>query len=85
MGGGSYALLGDRCRGRYSKGGKGSVGCREETARGVTPLVAEMKRGFARELGIDRIMLYDNEAYFKSGNPAPAHGPEGLFVAAKAM
>lgn len=81
----SYAVMGDMLMGRYSYGRKEIEAFREETARGVTPLVAEMKRGFARELGIDRIMLYDNEAYFKSGNPAPAHEPEGLFAAAKAM
>ena len=81
----SYAVMGDMLMGRYSYGRKELRAFREETAAGVVPLISDMKRAVAKTLGIDKIMLYDNEAYFAEGNPAPAHDAKGLFAAAKAM
>ena len=77
----SYAVMGDMLMGRYSYGRKELRAYRDETAAGVVPLVSQMKKDFAQKLGIERITLYDNEVYFKDGDPAPAHGPEGLFAA----
>ena len=81
----SYAVMGDMLMGRYSYGRKELRAYRDETAAGVVPLVSQMKKDFAQKLGIERITLYDNEVYFKDGDPAPVHGPEGLFAAAKEM
>lgn len=81
----SYAVMGDMLMGRYSYGRREIGSFRREIAENVTPLVAELKTEIARGLGIDRVMLYDNETYFADGNPEPAHGPEGLFDAAKRM
>ena len=81
----SYAVMGDMLMGRYSYGRKEIRAFTEETAKNVTPLVAAMKENVARSLGIDRIMLYDNETYFENGNPEPAHDAKGLFDAAKRM
>lgn len=81
----SYATLGDMLMGRYSYGRREIKAFRDEIARDLTPTVAKLKRRRAAVLGIDVIKLYDNEIYFKQGNPEPVTDAEGLFAAAKDM
>ena len=81
----SYAVMGDMLMGRYSYGRKEIRTFADETAANVTPLIAALKERIARTLGIDKIMLYDNETYFTGGNPEPDKSAKGLFDAAKKM
>ena len=81
----SFAVMGDMQMGRYSYGRRQLRAFRRETAENVAPAVAKLKEDIARSLGIGTVMAYVNETYFPCGNPEPAHGPDGLFAAAKAM
>lgn len=81
----SYAEMGDLQMGRYSYGRKEIKAFRDEIVKETVPLVAKLKRRRAAQLGIDVIRLYDNEVYFKQGNPEPVLGAKEMFAAAKEM
>ncbi|MFA7664048.1 MAG: M3 family oligoendopeptidase [Clostridia bacterium] len=51
----------------------------------IVPIVKKMKEDLAKEMGIDKIMLYDNEVYSLTGNPRPKLDKEGIFKAAQEM
>lgn len=81
----SYAEMGDCMMGRYSYGRKEIRVFRDEVEKNIVPLVAKLKRKRASQLGISDIKLYDNEVYFRHGNPEPILGAEEMFAAAKEM
>ncbi len=81
----SYAELGDGLMGRYSYGRKEIRLFREEVMREVVPLVTELRKKAAENLGIDRIMLYDSEAALEDGPPEPRGSAEELFSAGEKM
>ena len=81
----SYAEMGDCMMGRYSYGRKEIKVFRDEVEKNIVPLVAKLKRKRASQLGISDIKLYDNEVYFRQGNPEPILGAEEMFAAAKEM
>lgn len=81
----SYSEMGDCLMGRYSYGRKEIRAFREEVKRDVVPAVARLRRAIADRLGIDRIMLYDNEICFAEGNPGPTVGSREMFAHAKKM
>lgn len=81
----SYAEMGDCMMGRYSYGRKEIRVFRDEVEKNIVPLVAKLKRKRASQLGISDIKLYDNEVYFRQGNPEPILGAEEMFAAAKDM
>ena len=81
----SYAEMGDCMMGRYSYGRKEIRVFRDEVEKNIVPLVAKLKRKRASQLGISDIKLYDNEVYFRQGNPEPILGAEEMFAAAKEM
>lgn len=83
LGFGSYAEMGDCMMGRYSYGRKEIRIFRDEIENSVVPLVAKLKRKRAAALGIDTIKLYDNEVYFRIGNPEPVIDAKAMFAAAK--
>lgn len=79
----SYAEMGDCMMGRYSYGRKEIRVFRDEVEKNIVPLVAKLKRKRASQLGISDIKLYDNEVYFRQGNPEPILSAEEMFAAAK--
>ena len=81
----SYAEMGDCMMGRYSYGRKEIRVFRDEVEKNIVPLVAKLKRKRSSQLGISDIKLYDNEVYFRQGNPEPILGAEEMFAAAKEM
>lgn len=85
MGFKSFAEMGDCQMGRYSYGRKEIGKFRDAVASDVTPLVAKHKKSIAAKLGLDEIMLYDNEICFKEGNPEPILSPKQMFAAAREM
>ena len=58
---------------------------REQVLNDWVPFVCEMKKKQAEELGIDRIMLYDDGICLKDGNPTPIGTPEEIFENGRKM
>lgn len=85
MGFKTYSELGDCRMGRYAYGRKEIHAFREEVKKGVVPVVDKLRRERAAKLGIDKIMLYDYETYFRSGNPEPILNAKQMFTAAQRM
>ena len=85
MGFSSYAEMGDCQMGRYSYGRSEIKEFRASVLRDVTPVVSKRRREVADRLGIDRIMLYDNEICFSEGNPEPVLSAKDMFKASKEM
>jgi M3 family oligoendopeptidase len=51
----------------------------------IVPIVKKMKEDLAKEMGIDKIMFYDNDVYSLKGNPRPKLDKDGIFKAAQEM
>ena len=51
----------------------------------LVPAVAELKAGVASELGIDRVMYYDDGIYYSGGMPVPPDSKDEIFRLAREM
>ena len=58
---------------------------RANVLESIVPAVKEIKAKIADELGIDQIMIYDNDIVSAEGNPRPFGTKEEIFEAAKKM
>lgn len=58
---------------------------RNNVLKSLVPVVSKMKANIKKELGIDQIMLYDNDVYMAKGNPRPKVDKDGIFRAAEEM
>lgn len=58
---------------------------RRNILRDIVPVVAKLRTENAKELGIDKFMLYDLGVIVKGGDPKPIGGKEEIFAAAEAM
>ena len=81
----NFVALGDNMLGRISFDRKMLHAFREGVKRDVVPAVTALKQKIADNLGIDKMMMYDKDVYFKEGNPDPVLTPEQMFEAAKEM
>lgn len=85
MGFTSYADMGDCLMGRYSYGREEIKRFRKSVKDDIVPVVTKRRKEVAARLGIDKIMLYDNEICFARGNPEPIIGAKAMFDEAKKM
>ena len=58
---------------------------RNNVLQSVVPVVTKMKRQIAKNLGIEQMLLCDNDVSVKGGDPKPIGGKEQIFNAAKKM
>jgi M3 family oligoendopeptidase len=58
---------------------------RANVVKDIVPAVAEMKAKIAERLGIDQMMLYDNDVYFATGNARPRPDAKGILQAGLEM
>ena len=58
---------------------------RNNVKNDLVPVVAKLKEGLAKELGIDRISFYDDAIYSAGEAPRPVLDTEGIFDAAQEM
>lgn len=58
---------------------------RENVKKYIVPCVSELKKSIADELGIDKIMFYDNSVYFKGSIPKPDSDAQKIFEKAQEM
>lgn len=80
-----FITLGYYRMGRIDYNRKMVADFKKNVLNSIVPIVKKMKEDLAKEMGIDKIMLYDNEVYSLTGNPRPKLDKEGIFKAAQEM
>lgn len=58
---------------------------REQVKKDFVPFAEQLHERRRERLGIDKLCYYDNEVYFKNGNPAPVKGPDDILLAGQEM
>lgn len=58
---------------------------RDDVKKYLVPLVSELKLRQQKRIGVDKLRMYDNDYYFKSGNPKPFGTPDEMVAHAKKM
>lgn len=58
---------------------------RENVREHLVPCIAQIKNKVAKELGIERVMFYDNDIYFAGETPKPSGSEEEIFLKAQEM
>ncbi|WP_029324547.1 M3 family oligoendopeptidase [Butyrivibrio sp. AE3004] len=58
---------------------------RSQVKKSFVPLVEKIQRKRQQDLGLCDLKYYDNEVYFKNGNPAPIGTPEEIMKAGQEM
>ena len=85
MGYKNYVELGYYRMGRNCYSPEDIAKFREQLIKDWVPFVSELKKEQAKRLGIDQIMLYDDNIYLKDGNPQPKGSAEEMFSNGKKM
>ena len=81
----NYVQLGYDRLGRNCYGPEEVRVYREQIARDLIPVVAQIKEKQAARLGLDALKFYDDECLFPDGNPTPEGDREALVGKAKKM
>lgn len=81
----NYIRLGYDRLGRNCYGAQELRDFREQIARDLVPIVAQVKEAQRKRIGVDRLCVYDNDYRFPDGNPMPEGTPEEILAAGKAM
>lgn len=58
---------------------------RENVAKDLVPVISDIKRAVAKEMGWERVMFYDNDTYIKGEAPNPVLDADGIFREALSM
>ncbi len=58
---------------------------RKNVLESVVPVVSRLRSENAKDLGIDKYMVYDNDVIIPGGDPRPSGNKEDIFAAAKEM
>lgn len=58
---------------------------RKQVKESFVPFVTKIQEKRQQEIGVDELKYYDNEVYFKNGNPAPIGTPEEIMMAGQTM
>ncbi len=58
---------------------------RKNVLEDLVPVVSEIKKETAKDLGIENMKFYDDAVYIKGGNPRPKDGAAGIFENAQKM
>ncbi len=81
----NYLQLGYDRLGRNCYGGKELAAFREQIARDLVPIIAEVKEKQRRRIGVERLCIYDDNFRFADGNAEPEGTPDEILAAGKAM
>lgn len=85
MGYADFVELGYYCMGRVSYDRKMVEAFRKNVVEDIVPVVAKLKEGVKRELGLEKFLFSDNDVYTKKGNPTFDLTPSEAFAAAQKM
>lgn len=81
----NYIQLGYDRLSRNCYGGKELTSFREQIARDLVPIIAEVKEAQRKRIGVDRLCIYDDKFRFPDGNAKPEGTPDEILAAGKAM
>ena len=85
MGYDSYIPLGYDRLGRNCYGPEQVAAFREQIARDMVPIVAQIKKDQEKRLGVDKLKFYDDILLFPDGNADPYGTPEEILAAGHQM
>lgn len=85
MGYDSYIPLGYDRLGRNCYGPEQVAAFREQIARDMVPIVAQVKKDQEKRLGVDKLKFYDDILLFPDGNADPYGTPEEILAAGHQM
>ncbi len=85
MGYDNYIQLGYDRLGRNCYGGKELSAFREQIARDLVPIIAEVKEAQRKRIGVENLCIYDDKFRFPDGNAKPEGTPDEILAAGKAM
>lgn len=85
MGYQNFVELGYYRMGRLCYGPEEVKQFRDNVRRDIVPVVSRLRTEVAKNLGVDKLMVYDYDLIFPQGDPAPKGGKEEIFAAAEAM
>ena len=81
----NYLPLGYDRLGRNCYGPEQVAAFREQIARDMVPIVAEVKRSQQKRLGLDELRYYDESLLFPDGNAKPQGSPDDILAAGREM
>lgn len=81
----NYIQLGYDRLGRNCYGAKELKEFREQIARDLVPIIAEVKEAQRKRIGVDRLCIYDDKFRFADGNAKPEGTAEEILAAGKEM
>lgn len=81
----NYIPLGYDRLGRNCYGAAELKSFREQIARDLVPIIAQVKEAQRKRIGVDRLCIYDDAYRFPDGNAAPEGTPDEILAAGKAM
>lgn len=81
----NYIQLGYDRLGRNCYGAKELAAFREQIARDLVPIIAQVKEAQRKRIGVDRLCIYDDAFRFPDGNAKPKGTPNEILAAGKAM
>ncbi len=58
---------------------------RKNVLKDIVPVTSHLRSENAKDLGIDKFMVYDNDIIFAGGDPKPSGSKDDIFAAAKEM
>ncbi|MBQ8586697.1 MAG: M3 family oligoendopeptidase [Oscillospiraceae bacterium] len=81
----NYIPLGYDRLGRNCYGAAELKSFREQIAKDLVPIIAQVKEAQRKRIGVDRLCIYDDAYRFPDGNAAPEGMPDEILAAGKAM
>lgn len=81
----NYIPLGYDRLGRNCYGAAELKSFREQIAKDLVPIIAQVKEAQRKRIGVDRLCIYDDAYRFPDGNAAPEGTPDEILAAGKAM
>ena len=81
----NYIQLGYDRLGRNCYGGKELAQFRDQIARDLAPIIAQVKEAQRKRIGVEQLYIYDDKFRFPDGNAKPEGTAQEILAAGKAM
>jgi len=81
----NYVELGYLRMQRNSYGQEDVEAFRRQVKESFVPFVTKIQKARREQIGVEKLKVYDNDVYFKNGNPMPIGTPEEIMKAGQEM